>query len=341
MLIAVGMKAQPCNKTFTLQGKIDRQTGTAFLVPLNDNKDYPAGKLPDSAEITNGTFTFSGSICYPYGFMLVVRKNSANIYISDVFIIEPGAQSITCHADSLRRQPFIQNSSMKELNRYMGPLQAMHLDEMKRIDRRAKNDIYLLDYAKGHPGSYIALWKLTERLGSAYATILDSIYFYLADSLKNTHTGKSLGDKLRSAGKYAVGKPFPQLMLSDRGAKKEWVPSFGSDAKYILIDFWFAHCSACISLFPALKTIYNKYQAKGFDVVGISIDHIEYIDDWKKAITDNQLPWRQYLDLNGKEADALSVQAYPWNFLLDSKGKIIAIDIETSSLDAFLQTNIK
>jgi thiol-disulfide isomerase/thioredoxin len=336
-----GMQAQPCNKTFTLQGKINLQTGTAFLASSDYTTYFPGGHLPDSVKIVDGIFTFSGPICYPYGFFLVIKKEGSNIYMTEPFIIEPGIQSIICHADSIREIPIIQNNGTMELNRFEGSLQAMHLNQLKFADQRTKRNKYLLEYSKEHPGSYMVLWKLTDRLFSGYEPIYDSIYFSLADSLKNTYTGKVLGDRLRSAGKYAVGKSFPQLMLSDRTGTQGNVPSFNNGAKYILVDFWYSHCGACIFQFPVLKTIYNKYQAKGLDFIAISTDDAVHVDDWKKAIADNQLPWRQYLDLNGKEANLLGVEVFPSNFILDSSGKIIARNLDTADLAAFLQTNLQ
>lgn len=130
---------------------------------------------------------------------------------------------------------------------------------------------------------------------------------------------------------------FPQLILKDRSDVQTSVPSINKRSKYIFVDFWFAHCGACISQFPSLKAIYNKYQAKGLDFIGISTDDTVHVHDWKKAITGYQLPWRQYLDLNGISAGLLGVEVFPSNFLLDATGKILARNIEPSDLDAFLK----
>lgn len=148
LLVTNVIQAQPCSDSFILKGKINLQKGTAYLIPLSSKDDYPVGHVPDSVKISNGIFTFSGSICYPYGFMLGVKNDTAYIYISDNFIIDPGTQSIICHADSLREIPFIENTSMTELNKFEGPLQAMHLDEMEFKGRHARYGKYLLNYAK-------------------------------------------------------------------------------------------------------------------------------------------------------------------------------------------------
>ena len=52
------------------------------------------------------------------------------------------------------------------------------------------------------------------------------------------------------------------------------------------------------------------------------------------------LPWKQYLDLDSKEAITLSVESYPSNFLLDLQGKIIAKNNRPFGLKTFLAENL-
>jgi peroxiredoxin len=40
----------------------------------------------------------------------------------------------------------------------------------------------------------------------------------------------------------------------------------------VLIDFWATYCDPCLASMPHLEELYEKYKAKGFVVLGISID---------------------------------------------------------------------
>jgi hypothetical protein len=51
-------------------------------------------------------------------------------------------------------------------------------------------------------------------------------------------------------------------------------------------------------------------------------------------------PWTQILDTNGTNAGGLNINKYPSNFLLDTEGKIIDIDIDPNNLINFLKKNI-
>lgn len=107
-----------------------------------------------------------------------------------------------------------------------------------------------------------------------------------------------------------------------------------------MIDFWFNHCGACIGQFDDLKNIYALYKDKGFTIVGISIDGKDKIEDWKNVIDQYHLPWKQYLDFNGKECNKLSIEAFPSNFLINEQGNIIAKRISPNKLSKFLETHL-
>jgi thiol-disulfide isomerase/thioredoxin len=116
------------------------------------------------------------------------------------------------------------------------------------------------------------------------------------------------------------------------------IPEINAKTKLTLIDFWFSHCNPCISQFPELEPIFEKYKTIGFNIIGISVDTKDKIGDWNKAIVTNHLPWDQYLDLDGHQAKSLSIFDFPTNYLLDGTGKIVAKNLEPSQLLPYLKT---
>ena len=235
----------------------------------------------------------------------------------------------------MHKIPDLENNTMEE---FLGSYHDSIRSAMNDYESPSKDSV-LFQYTKAHPNSFIALWELIFRTFDRYAPIFDSIYTQFSPSIKNTYAWNILGKRLAVVRTISIGSIFPPLLLRSIKDLQELKPITGFK-KYTLIDFWFAHCGACIYEFPELKTIYTSYGDKGFNIVGISIDNKEMINDWENAIKEHTLPWTQYLDMNGKETENLGINAFPTNFLLDESGKIIERDIEPDQLKTFLEKNL-
>ena len=360
------LKAQSYHSTFTLEGNINIDTGKILLLSLGEF--YPHNKDVRETAVINGKFRFSDSISYPYAFRLIGTVGLSRRYVSDIFIVDSGIQKIECHMDSLREVPGINNNSMREMN---GAYKKHHLpvekalfnydnkrDSLQRVYKNKLplaisislsseyntliNDLRLnlLSYVKDHPNSFVGLWKLIGWFGDGYEPIYDSIYDQFSIVLKNTYAGKALAKKLRYASVVSIGNKFPQFLFLNTKDKKELF-SIDTQKKYTLVDFWFSHCFPCLSEFPELKNLFEKYNDKGFDIKGISVDTKENKIAWKNVIKQYNLPWKQYLDLNDFEAEKLSIDAFPTNFLLNVHGEIIAKNIEPDELKKLLEEKLR
>jgi len=102
----------------------------------------------------------------------------------------------------------------------------------------------------------------------------------------------------------------------------------------VLVDFWATWCGPCRAELPNVLKTYQKYHAKGFEIVGISLD-----DDQAKLtafIKQQNMVWPQFFDGQGwqnKLAVKYGVESIPATFLLDGTGKIIGKDLRGEELD--------
>jgi thiol-disulfide isomerase/thioredoxin len=111
---------------------------------------------------------------------------------------------------------------------------------------------------------------------------------------------------------------------------------------YLLVDFWASWCGPCRRELPNVKRAYEKYHAKGFDVLGISFDNKK--DAWLKAINDLGLVWNHISDLKGWESEAAkqyAVTGIPCTILLDPNGKIVASNLYGEKLEQILSELLK
>ncbi len=133
----------------------------------------------------------------------------------------------------------------------------------------------------------------------------------------------------------AVGMPAPEFIQNDPLGNPVSLSSFRG--KYLLIDFWAAWCPPCRAENPKVVSAYQKYNDKGFEVLGVSLDKSR--ERWLKAVQDDGLAWTQVSDLKywSNEAAALyGISSIPSNLLLDPDGVIIKKNLRGDDLHSAL-----
>lgn len=132
--------------------------------------------------------------------------------------------------------------------------------------------------------------------------------------------------KAQEAKKQAyVGQLFTDLEEADTDGKIHKLSEFVGKGKWVLVDFWASWCGPCMQEMPNVSAAYEKYHAKGFDVVGLSFDNKK--EPWLKAIAEKNMPWTHLSDLKGWKtvaSDVYGVNSIPDNLLVDPQGKIVA-----------------
>jgi peroxiredoxin len=143
-------------------------------------------------------------------------------------------------------------------------------------------------------------------------------------------------NKLDSYASLAIGKIAPDIALNDPNGKEIKLSSLRG--KVVLLDFWASWCGPCRQENPNNVKLYKEYNAKGFEIYGVSLDKNK--EDWTKAIMQDQLTWTHVSDLKFWQSDAAAtykVESIPATFLLDQDGKILAKNLRGEQLAQFLK----
>ncbi len=152
----------------------------------------------------------------------------------------------------------------------------------------------------------------------------------------------SLKNIIETNKKTAVGQKFTDFGMNSPEGKAMKISDFVGKHKVVLIDFWASWCGPCRASLPALKETYAEYHAKGFEIVGVSLDN--NADNWKKCIKDEGLTWPQMSDLKGWDSEGAAlygVRGIPATVLLDSEGTIIARNQSEAQLNEKLEELLK
>ena len=195
---------------------------------------------------------------------------------------------------------------------------------------RKKNQAMRIQFLNENPSSYTSLLDLQSLFLILPINESENKFNLLNDLQKKSTTGVALIAKIESNKKTAIGKPV--IPFSQVGMDGNIVDITALKGKVVLVDFWGSWCVPCRLSHPALKKLYDKYNAKGFEIIGISNEAANSTRDkakqdiaWRKAIKEDGLPWLQVLydpainDLV-KEYD---INGYPTKFLIDQNGKFV------------------
>jgi thiol-disulfide isomerase/thioredoxin len=131
------------------------------------------------------------------------------------------------------------------------------------------------------------------------------------------------------------GAVFPDFAEKDLSGAPLSLGQFKK--KVILVDFWATWCGPCVGELPNVLAAYKKYHAKGFEIVGISLDQSETA--LKDFIKQKEMTWPQYFDGKGWESklgQKYGITSIPATFLLDGEGKIVAKNLRGPALEAEL-----
>lgn len=334
---------------FHIEGHI-QGLGEKSLVTLSD-ANKPADTLA-RATVKNGVFILTGHVNEPNLFILnfASAKKKTSIFIGNEKVSVSGnienlsaiqVKGSPSETDFLAFEEifnpyFAQLNQLSQLSN--SPEAASKRDSIGEVYQTVAMTIQskVDSFIQGRKSSYVSpfLLVVVNQL-SDDILLLERRYQTLSPQVQQSVYGNYLREQIQNGKVGAIGSEAMDFTQADTAGKPVSLSSF--KGKYVLVDFWASWCKPCRMENPNVVAAYERFKAKNFTVLGVSLDRSR--EAWIKAIQEDKLAWTQVSDLkfwNNAVAQQYHIQQIPINLLIDPKGMIVGKNLRGPDLDSRL-----
>jgi thiol-disulfide isomerase/thioredoxin len=157
--------------------------------------------------------------------------------------------------------------------------------QMRKIDDQIKQ--YRLSLIRTERPSYFTIKELFFLRNDLPADTLKALLDLFPSALRQTKYGVVVATYLDAEKVPVIGDRFVDIEGTDtQGNVRKLSDNWG---KYVLLEFWASWCGPCVNEIPNLKTAYDAFSSRGFEVYSFSIDASS--EAWRKALQKKNTPY--------------------------------------------------
>ncbi len=333
------------NKGFVIEGTVSGYSNTdPEVIMYNNNINSP---VTYKADVKDGKFILRGYLDTPEIFTIRLNgvRDSLNLFIENNIITIKGVaedfgsamisgaktnELVSEHREELENMSINYNIS-KLISAYDS---VRNTDAGVVIENKIKlfnKKCYLIDsiFIEKHPGSFYSIMLLAgnaDKFPPDYIKSKVAYYKQLPDFEENRYY-KELDNFIKEINYLTDGSYAPDFTFRDTTGDYNQFQNVISRNKITMLYFWAGWCDACRKYNGFINSFYMSFKWRGFDIVGISLDHSK--EDLYNAVAQDKITWFNYTELKGWKsvpAGKYKIEKIPTVILIDSAGKIISYD---------------
>ena len=140
---------------------------------------------------------------------------------------------------------------------------------------------------------------------------------------------------------FEIGEQVTDFTAPDLAGRPVRLYDLLAENEIVLIDFWATWCAPCLAQFPHLNAMREQYRGRGFEILGFSVDAEEQV--WRDTNEEYELTWPDVSDqqaLSSPIAIRYGATILPFNYLLDSDGRVLGKRLMPGDLEAELAARL-